>query len=300
MGPGQAPIILRTRLFVSFFFRTLRVRRYHPMNEFLRGDWVMNAMMRWTGRLAVMVLATLTVSGCGGTGQIPIGGVGLSVLCPNVTGNEALAWDYYNGQVISFPNGRPPVPTGGVYGHPDFPLLGFTYPANWTPLEVRDAATQGVTVVRNDNQALWRLVFTTVPGVPDVRQIRDTEIQQVLNFYGFNGTADQIATVCLREGTAEQAPGTGIVTTASNIMLRSPGHTMIVAIQVTPFPAGLGRSSVTIRAMAAPTQEFGNRAFDSFIAIDWQMLVGDDVSSDRDLDGWLDQFDRAPDDPRVH
>lgn len=242
-------------------------------------------------------LICLTMVGCGGAGQIPGVSNLRSTFCPNVVGFEALAWDYYNGAAVSFPTGRPPVLVGGVYGHPDFPLLGFTYPPNWAPLEVRDGISEGVTLIRNDNQALWRLVFSTVPGTPNVRQVRDAEIQQILNFYGFNGDANQIQTVCLREGTAEQAPGTGIVTSASNIMIRSPGHTAIVGIQVTPFPGGLGMSSVTTRAMAAPTAEFASRAFDTFIAIDWQMLVGTVNNNDSDFDGILDQFDDAPNDP---
>lgn len=248
---------------------------------------------------AVCILAV--VNGCGSGGGGPRGGVtATSTLCPGLSGFEALAWDYYNGVIVTNPVLPPPVPVGAVFGHPDFPLLGFSHDASWSSQLLRDAQTQGVNLFRNDNQALWRLVFTTVTGTPDVRTVRDTEIQAILNFYGFNGTADQIATVCVNEASGELSPGTGIFAAASNIMIRTPGHTAIVTAQVTPFPGGLNSSSITVRAMAAPTAEFGDRAFDSFMAIDWQMLIADTTNSDRDFDGWLDQFDRAPDDPLVH
>ena len=246
--------------------------------------------------------ATLSLCACNGTvplqQQVP---AARSILCPNVSGLEAIAWDYYNGVIRADPIGRPPAPAGAFYSHPDFPLLGFSYSPDWTPLEVRDGVSEGVTLIRNDNQALWRLVFSTVNGTPNVRAVRDLEIQQILDFYGFAGQAGQVQTVCLNEGSAEQAPGVGIFTSASNIMIRTPGHTAFVNIQVTPFPAGLNMSSITTRAMAAPTAEFPARAYDSFMAIDWQMILGDITNQiDRDRDGWLDEFDRFPDDPNLH
>ncbi|MGF1508905.1 MAG: hypothetical protein ACFB9M_05300 [Myxococcota bacterium] len=221
-----------------------------------------------------------------------------SALCPGIIGMEAIAWDYYNGLLVTDATVLPPPipPPGGTFTHTDFPLLGFIYPPGWTPEELRGFGTTGVNLLRNDAGAIWRYASFTANGTADVRIVRDQELNRAIEFFGAVGP---FQTVCINEGTVEQAPGTGIVSSFSNILVRDPDRTMLATASVTTVP-GLLQSSIFVRLISSASREFPERLLDTFMAIDWQMLLGERVSSDRDGDGWLDQFDRAPDDPNVH
>ena len=211
---------------------------------------------------------------------------------------EAIAWDYYNGLIRTDPIVfEIPTPTGGHYVHPGFALLGFHHPGGWTPFSIQNGGSQGVNLIRNDNAAIWRYQSDVGQGVPNARAVRDAEIGAMLQFFGING---QVQTVCAREGTLERAPGTGIVTNFSNIMIRAGNHTAILNANVTAYPGTQGFSGIEVRLLAAPTAEFPERLFDTFMAIDRQMITNDpEIENDKDGDGWPRQIDRDDNDPTI-
>lgn len=258
----------------------------------------------WAREMAlVMALGMALVMGfslaaCGGgDAGGPVSAAGAtSTLCPGLTGGEAILWDSYNGVIRTDSVLPPPLPTGGTYFHSSFPLLGFVYPPGWVPAEISSATEVGVNLLRGDNQAIWRYYTATVNGVPNPRTVRDFEISTMLAFFGIN--ANEVANVCFNEDVVTQ--GGGIQTAFSNVLIRARNHSAVIAAYVTPFP-GLPSSSVHVRLVAAPTAEFSARCIDSFLAIDWQLLIGDSRNLfDRDGDGWRDGVDNFPDDPTRH
>lgn len=246
------------------------------------------------------VLATvLALAGCGGAGGEQSTASAMSNLCPDVTGTEAILWDLYNGVIRTDVSVLPPpVPVpGGSYTNPAFPLLGFIYPAGWTPTTTSGGFQQvGVNLIRQDQQAIWREDTQVINGVISPRDARDFEIQALLDFLGQSGAQPEV--VCVNEGSGDA--GGGIIVSFSRIMIRVANHTAVIAASVTPLP-GLPTSSVRTKVVASPTAEFPTRAIDVFLAIDWQMLIGNSGNFlDRDGDGWLDSVDQFPDDPNRH
>jgi hypothetical protein len=218
-----------------------------------------------------------------------------SALCDEVTGFEALAWDYYNGVLVTDPVLPPPVPVGASFGHSAFPLLGFSHPADWTATELEDASSFGVNLIRNDGQAIWRYLVASTSPIVSAADVRDFEVSVARNEFG--GATPEV--VCAREASGEVAPGTGIVTEVANVLLKSGDRGYLVAASVTRV-SGVPTTQAYVRVMSAPAAEFADRLYDRFLALDWQLLVGDPDDGDRDDDGWLDAFDRFPDDPTRH
>ena len=220
-----------------------------------------------------------------------------SAQCPELSGMEALAWDYYNGEIVTDPVLPPPLPLGGTYSHTDFPLLGFTHPPGWTPFELRDFGVTGVNLIRDDDRAIWRYVSLVIDGAPTSGEVIDFEVVALRDFFGLAGAG---AVVCRQQFTGELSPGTGIIGDQHNVLIRIEGQSLILNTRVTTVP-DLPQRNVYVHLVSAPTTEWPDRLYDTFIAIDWQMLVGGSGdSSDRDGDGWLDQFDDFPDDPNRH
>lgn len=270
-------------------------------------------MSRWSPAALVCVIALAACGsddgGGGGAGGTPAASVAsrTSTLCTGITGMEALAWDYYNGVLVTDPILPPPVPVGGVYGNEAWPLLGFSYPAGWAPVELNAQNVLGVDLVRNDSLALWRYLVATVSGVFEdpanpnglieyARASRLNEQNALAQSLGYD--PQQIQTICLNEAVAPQSGGINIY--GSNALIRMGDHSAIVVMRVTPFP-GLPNAQVYERVMTSPTAEFSDRLYDTFIAIEWQFLVGDSSNlTDRDGDGWRDGVDEFPDDPTRH
>ncbi len=256
-------------------------------------------ILNQAARYLTLTAVAVALVSCGDNGGVQTAAGATSALCPNVLGTEAILWDLYNGVIRTDVDVLPPpIPTGGgSYTNPTFPLLGFIYPGGWTP-ETTGGGLQnvGVNLIRQDQQAVWREESLTVNGAPAARDIRDFEVQQLLQFLGQQDA--EVETVCTNEGTTPA--GGGIVLAFSNIMIRVGNHTAVVDASVTPFP-GLPNSSVRAKMVTAPTAEFPDLAIDTFLAIDWQMLLGDNRNLfDRDGDGWLDGVDQFPDDPTRH
>jgi hypothetical protein len=253
--------------------------------------------------LCACLLLCASQSGCGATDDGGGGGRGVaqgagSALCAGITGGEAIIWDLYNGVIRTDPVLPPAIPApGNLFSHPSAPLLGFFYPPGWTAQTIDGGIHNiGVNLFRDDGLALYRQQLSTVDGVPGPRDVRD---QEFTNFVQGFGLANQATTtVCVNEASGDA--GGGIIQASSNALVRVGDATVLVAASVTPFP-GLPNANVTVRVVAAPTAEFSTRAIDTFLAIDFQMLVGDDRNLfDRDGDGWRDGVDEFPDDPTRH
>lgn len=220
-----------------------------------------------------------------------------SELCDDVVGMEALAWDYYNGVIVTDAVLPPPFPVGATYSHTDFPLLGFSYPPGWTPFELRDLGVQGVNLIRDDDTAIWRYVSVFVDGEPTAGDVVDAEVIALRDYFGLTGPGE---VVCRLQASGEWSPGSGILGEQNNVLIRIEDQSLILNTAVTIVPS-LPQRNVFVRMVSAPTAEWPDRLYDTFLAIDWQMLLGDtDGSRDRDGDGWLDQFDDFPDDPNRH
>ncbi len=251
-------------------------------------------MNRFARCLALFVLVPLAAA-CGGGGGGTTGQNGAvsqagSFLCPDITGLEALAWDVYNGVIRTDPVLPPLPPAGPTYTHPAAPLLGFFHPPEYTPFTTNLGIHEfGVDLVRNDNQVVWREYHRNVFGNVSALAIRDGEVQGVLNHLGANGG---IQTVCAREGVVPDGQGNRF--SAANIMFRVGNHTAIVIVRAFFF-ASTGSTGSLRKVYLAPTAEFGQRALDTFLAIDWQMNLGNDAGfKDSDQDGWRDSADIEP------
>lgn len=258
--------------------------------------------MARTRTVASWIGMALIVSACGGGGGgggDATGGsaqVANSFICPGLTGGEALAWDIYNGVLRTDPVLPPAVPAGPSYGHPRAPLLGFSYPPGYTPFTTDFGIQEfGVDLVRDDNLVVWREYYRNVFGNVSAAAIRDGETQGVLNHIGQSGAQPQV--ICTQQGTFADPFGTDFIISVANQMFRVGNFTAIVIVRAN-FSPSLGTTNSFRKVYLAPTAEFGARAIDTFLAIDWQMSFGD-VSGfqDTDGDGWRDSADIDPLDP---
>lgn len=242
--------------------------------------------------------ALLLLLGCGGE-DAPGNTSGtstayVSTLCPELSGMEAIAWDLYGGVIVTDPVLPPPAPSGATYGHPDLPLLGFSYPAGWTPTSIRGQGVVGVDLVRDDQRALWRTVSGPAQVGTTAEGVATAELEGTRAFFGLSAGGTE---VCRHRASGEASPGTGILATLDHRLVRIDGQTTIVAVQVTTVSPTLA-PSVSVRTVSAPTAEMADRVYDTFLAIDWQLLYGGGSNeNDRDGDGVWDVFDAFPDDP---
>jgi hypothetical protein len=279
-------------LTLSIVYSTKRSRR-KGINSLLSG-WGTNLK-----KLLVPVVCFLSATACN-NGEDAVGptiNAATSQICPNVTGAQAIYWDLHNGIPRGdMPGGIPPTVdrVGGSFSHPDSPVLGFIYPEGYSPQTIRAPQTVGVNLTRQDGRVLWRWLSAPANGFPSAREIRQAEIQQVLQSLGVN--ANNIELVCLNEGQTN--PVANIAVRSSTALVRAGGFTIQAAAQVT-LVEGLPTSNVNVRMSVGPTAEYDQLVFDTFLAIEWQMLFTDRGTEhpDRDGDGVPDPFDRAPDDP---
>ena len=252
-----------------------------------------------TIRTLTVMLIALSLAACGGGGGAGGGQVGGtagvgSLLCPGLTGGEGLAWDVYNGVWRTDPVLPPLPPAGPTYTHPASPLLGFSYPPQYTPFTTNFGIQEfGVDLVRNDSRVVWREYHKNVFGQVSALAIRDGEAQGVLDHLGLG--AGGIQTLCAREGVLPNPAGPSFA--AANVMFRVGDFTAIVLVNTTFFPS-TGTTGTLRKVYVAPTAEFGARAIDTFLAIDWQMNLGNDAGyKDSDADGWRDSADIEPFNP---
>lgn len=251
--------------------------------------------VRKTSCFIILLLTIHFTSGCSDNPSGSIDNVP-SQTCANIDGIEGLYWDIMNG----VPRGDIPggVPTiidpGGTYIHPQIPLLGFQYPAGYTPRTDTTPNAIGVNVIRNDNGSLWRQTQIATLNTIRARDVLAAEINSLLSFFG--GNANQIQRVCIREGTQpsdQLAPG--FVVDFSNRLIRFNGITAVIAVSVTFTPSGL--KSIVIQKSAAPTDQFENEVMNTYLPIAWQLLFRDGGERDSDRDGVPDSRDLCPNTP---
>ncbi|MEO1436321.1 MAG: hypothetical protein AAFV80_12345 [Bacteroidota bacterium] len=218
--------------------------------------------------------------------------------CLNSSGVEGLYWDISNG----IPRGDIPggVPTiknpGGTFFHPSQPILGFQYPAGWTPQTLSDPvnATIGVNLFRNDNQAIYRFVSLTVPGILTVDDVFNFEKSSMEATFGLGTTTE----ICSNGGSDNSF---GVFISGRSALVEGNGFKSILNVNVTHVP-GLNSSFINVQVTAAPSDQYETEVLDTFLPIGWQMLYrpsGDTFLSDRDGDGVIDIDDADPDDPNV-
>ena len=221
-----------------------------------------------------------------------------STLCSNVTGAEAIIWDIYNGVIRTDSVLPPPLPVGGgTFTHTATPLLGFFYPAGYNPTQIGvDLGTVGVDLIRDDLQVAWRQLQQTPVNNVTAGMLRDTEKDIWLTFFGLQGTATQA--LCDNEGSVDA--GGGIIRSFANTMFRVGDFTFLIASSATALPGFPGQFSAFSKVVVAPTSEFPERSIDTFLAIDWQLLIGENSNLfDTDGDGVPDGIDAEPNNPNV-
>ncbi len=232
------------------------------------------------------------ITGCGNDDPQPDVQSATSSICSEVTGAKAIFWDIENGIPRGdLPGGIPTIKNpGGTYGFTDFPLLGFQYPAGWTPNSITGFQTVGVNLVRQDGNGLWRYLSYPVSGFVTAQQLRDFEIEQMYQNLGLSGNYQVI---CTNAGTV--TPATGISQSYSNILLSVGGFTALIAANTT-IVDGLNTTNTNVKVSIAPINEFDAHIFDVFLAIEFQLLYRDSAT-DSDGDGIIDDLDNFPLDP---
>ena len=216
-----------------------------------------------------------------------------SSICNNISGAQAVYWDYSHGLAVPLTQIPAIVNPGGYFIHGQYPALGFQMPAGFTGQEVYIPQTQtiGVNVIRNDNNVVWRYVpSSTFAGQVGINDILASEINSMFAFYGFNGTPEVVCTT-----TSQQNMGVFNVFFGARL-LRFGNMTALVWAR-NMFDTTLNATFTAVSVSVAPTAEFDNHVVNTFMPISFQLLVIDDAVRDSDLDGTPDNQDNFPFDP---
>lgn len=253
-------------------------------------------MKRLSRIFLVVVILLFVIAGCGGDNSSNSIDSAQSQICANVTGIEALFWDIMNGVPRGdIPGGVPTIRNpGGTYIHPQIPLMGFQYPAGYTPQTDTTPNAIGVNVIRNDGGSLWRQTQIATLNPVRARDVLAAEINSLLNFFG--GNANQIQRVCFNDGNSpsdQLAPG--FVVDFANRLIRFNGITAVITVSVTFTPSGL--NSIVIQKMASSSNQFENEIMNTYLPISWQLLFRDGGERDSDGDGVPDSRDLCPNTP---
>lgn len=219
-----------------------------------------------------------------------------SQLCPNVTGPTALFWDYANGLPVPLTQIPTVVNPGDYFIHSAYPQLGFQLPQGYTAFEisVNQPPTVGVNVVRNDNNVVWRYVpINSLNGEVAVNDAVANEVNGMFDFFNFNGNFNVLCSE-----TRVQDFG-GVQLTFSARLIAFGNFTGLVYANLTYTPS-INLTQVSTFVAAAPTNQFDAEVFNTFLPINFQLLVIDEGVLDSDLDGFPDNVDAFPFDPDRH
>ena len=214
---------------------------------------------------------------------------------------EALYWDIMNGVPRGdIPGGVPTINNpGGSYSHTENnplgqPLLGFQYPAGYTPQTDPTQNAIGVNLFRNDGRAIWRRSQLALFNQVRARDVLAFEINTLIDFLG--GSANNIQVICSHEGAppiGQLAPG--FSAEFANRLIRFDGFSALITAGVTFTPTGL--TSVVIQKNAAPTDEHDFEIMNTFLPISYQLLFTGGGERDSDSDGVPDSRDQCPNTP---
>lgn len=148
--------------------------------------------------LLVAVAFGVTVAACGGDDGVGPSSSATSQLCPDVSGLEAVFWDFING----IPRGDLPSTAFTIPFDIDFAqspysnstslLLGFMVPQGWTVSDAVDVSgfafpgtVAGADLIRADNRAVWRYMLNgQITGGFTSAAILDAELNTARNFIG--------------------------------------------------------------------------------------------------------------------
>lgn len=257
----------------------------------------------------ILALAMFSIVACGsagggngttGTTTSVSNNTATSQLCANVTGLEAVYWDFSNG----VPRGDLPstaftIPSDFTvnFAHPTILSFFFWHPATWTIEDViaDNLGSYGANLVRNDNQAVWRHVTTNVSNT-SAATLLQSEVNTMLDFIG---NPDATA-VCEFNGSEPNFAGG--VTDVSSALIRAGDFTANVNVRVVSVPLGGGSSlsQAAIYLVLAPTTEYAQLVQDVFVPIITQFYLGGTTedtacsdNEDNDNDGKTDY----PNDP---
>jgi hypothetical protein len=216
-----------------------------------------------------------------------------SEICDRATGIPALYWDYSNARPVPLTE----IPTianpGELFIHSAYPQLGFTLPAGYSATEISSAnpPAVGVNVIRDDNQVLWQYApLISLQGQIPINDIVGSQVNAMFSFHNFNGNFDVI---CTATRTMEQS---GLQFTFGARLIEFGNFTGLVWVN-TVYVASINSMQVSVSISSAPTAEFSDEVFRTFLPISFQLLVIDDGVRDSDLDGTPDNQDNFPFDP---
>ncbi len=254
--------------------------------------------MKNISNLILIVSIAFLLTNCGKENNFQAQLASLSSnICDDISGAQSIYWDLSNGVIrTDLPGGIPPTVNniGGVFSHDDFPLLGFSYPEGWTPEQLSGNGTVGVNLFRNNNQGIWRSVAFSNTNGASLRQIRDAEISAFMNYFGLGTTYD---IVCDNMQTNTIISGINVST--DNLLLQAGNMTAIVITSLT-YGSAIPISQANVKVAVAPTNEFNEQVWETFLAIEWQFLFKNPDSlndGDSDDDGTPDAYDNFPFDP---
>ena len=220
-----------------------------------------------------------------------------SQICTNVTGVQALYWDYAHGLPVPLTQ----IPTlsnpGTQFIHTQYPGLGFTMPAGYSATEITIPQIQalGVNVVRNDNNVVWRYIPSlSLQGNVGVNDVLALEINNMFSVLGFNGSPQVVCT------TNETGIIAGTFPSAFGARLLRFGNFTALVWARTMVDTTLNVTFTSISVSVAPTAEFDAVVFETFLPISFQLLFIDNDVRDSDLDGFPDNQDNFPFDPTRH
>ena len=132
-------------------------------------------------------------------------------------------------------------------------------------------------------------------GVLSSINLRDSEMTGMKQHYDLQGS--NIDIVCLNE--QQGSPAAGINQSISSVPYRV-GNIRAMVVASTTTVNGLNSTFTSVRLASGPTAEYSNLILETFLAIDFQLLIRNpDSILDSDLDGVPDAQDKEPFNPNV-
>ena len=202
-----------------------------------------------------------------------------------------LLWDIAHNDFSDFRE-APSIEPGWVnYSEPNWPLLGFFYPPEWTATQLGDPSSFGVELTSPDGQSRMMLLYVTTPRG---NLTSDEVVQSELAAFGAANsptlcrdtlnTVDIVGTDLVMEGRAAN----GDLMMAQSSVLYDTGQ----------FGSAPGTAMMaTIYTFEGPAATFTRDTERVFIPVIWQLLIGDSDNQDTDGDGIYDRNDAFPNDP---